>query len=71
MLLEPMDERKFFRFHLGRLPRRSAYQPIKYICSPSHGQKVAWVLEVDLGKFFDAVDPNTFVSCRAAECRPA
>lgn len=71
MFLEPMDERKSFPFHLGFRPRRSAYQPIKYICSQSHAQKVAWVLEVDLGWFFDAVDPNTFVSCGAAECRPA
>ena len=55
MLLEPIYEREFLPFSFGFRPGRSAHQAIKYLYEQSHAQKVAWVLEVDLRKFFDTV----------------
>ena len=54
-LLEPIYEREFLPFSFGFRPDRSAHQAIKYLNEQSYAQKVAWVLEVNLRKFFDTV----------------
>ena len=55
MLLEPIYEREFLPFSFGFRPGRSAHQALKYLREQCHKQKVEWVLEVDLRKFFDTV----------------
>ena len=55
MILEPIYEQEFLPFSFGFRPGRSAHQALKYLREQCHAQKVEWILEVDLRKFFDTV----------------
>jgi RNA-directed DNA polymerase len=55
MLLEPIYELEFLPFSFGFRPGRSPHQALEYLREQCHAQKVEWVLEVDLRKFFDTV----------------
>ncbi len=56
MILEPIYEQEFLPFSFGFRPGRSQHQALDYLRGQCHEQKVQWVLEVDLRKFFDMVD---------------
>lgn len=56
MLLEPIYEQEFLPFSFGFRPGRSPHQALEYLRTQCFEQKVQWVLEVDLRKFFDTVD---------------
>jgi len=56
MILEPIYEQEFLPFSFGFRPGRSQHQALDYLREECFKQKVQWVLEVDLAKFFDTVD---------------
>jgi RNA-directed DNA polymerase len=56
MVLEPIYEQEFLPFSFGFRPGRSPHQALDYLREQCFKQKVQWVLEVDLRKFFDTVD---------------
>ena len=56
MILEPIYEQEFLPFSFGFRPGRTAHQALEYLRTQCFEQKVQWVLEVDLRKFFDTVD---------------
>ncbi len=56
MILEPIYEQEFLPFSFGFRPGRSQHQALDYLREECFQQKVQWVLEVDLRKFFDTVD---------------
>jgi hypothetical protein len=56
MILEPIYEQEFLPFSFGFRPGRSQHQALDYLREQCFKQKVQWVLEVDLAKFFDTVD---------------
>lgn len=56
MILEPIYEQEFLPFSFGFRPGRSPHQALEYLRTQCFEQKVQWVLEVDLRKFFDTVD---------------
>jgi len=56
MILEPVYEQEFLPFSFGFRPGRSPHQALDYLREECFQQKVQWVLEVDLRKFFDTVD---------------
>jgi RNA-directed DNA polymerase len=55
MILEPIYEQEFLPFSFGFRPGRSQHQALDYLREQCFEQKVQWVLEVDLRKFFDTV----------------
>jgi group II intron reverse transcriptase/maturase len=55
MILEPVYEQEFLPFSFGFRPGRSQHQALEYLRGQCFEQKVQWVLEVDLAKFFDTV----------------
>ena len=55
MVLEPIYEREFLPFSFGFRPGRSPHLALEYLREQCHAQKVEWILEVDLRKFFDTV----------------
>ena len=56
MILEPIYEQEFLPFSFGYRPGRSPHEALDYLREQCFEQKVEWVLEVDLRKFFDTVD---------------
>lgn len=56
MILEPVYEQEFLPFSFGFRPGRSPHQALDYLRTQCFEQKVQWLLEVDLRKFFDTVD---------------
>jgi len=56
MILEPIYEREFFPFSFGFRPGRSPHHALDYLRTQCFEQKVQWILEVDLRKFFDTVE---------------
>jgi group II intron reverse transcriptase/maturase len=56
MLLEPVYEQEFFPFSFGFRPGRSPHRALDYLRTQCLEQKVQWILEVDLRKFFDTVE---------------
>lgn len=56
MILEPIYEQEFLPFSFGFRPGRSPHQALEYLREQCFAQKVQWILEVDLRKFFDTVD---------------
>jgi group II intron reverse transcriptase/maturase len=56
MILEPIYEQEFLPFSFGFRPGRSQHQALDYLRQQCFDQKVQWILEVDLAKFFDTVD---------------
>ena len=56
MILEPVYEQEFLPFSFGFRPGRSQHQALDYLREACFKERVQWVLEVDLRKFFDTVD---------------
>jgi len=56
MLLEPIYEQDFHPFSHGFRPLRSAHQALEEFRNGLHGMRGAWVVEVDISKFFDTID---------------
>jgi RNA-directed DNA polymerase len=56
MILEVIYEQEFLPFSFGFRKRHSQHQALEYLRQQCFDQKVQWVLEVDLRKFFDTVD---------------
>lgn len=56
MILEPIYEQEFLPFSFGFRPGRSQHDALEYLRNECFEQRVNWVLEVDLRKFFDTVD---------------
>jgi len=56
MILEPIYEQEFLPCSFGFRPGRSPHLALDYLRTQCFEQKVQWVLEVDLRKFFDTVD---------------
>lgn len=56
MLLEPIYEQDFHDGSYGFRPGRSAHQALDSLWKGTMGMRGGWVLEVDIRKFFDALD---------------
>ena len=56
MILEPIYEQEFLPFSFGFRPGRSPHQALDYLREQCFEQKVQWILEVDLRKFYDTID---------------
>ena len=56
MILELIYEEEFYDFSHGFRPGRNARQALAEVRTQCLEQKVEWILEVDLRKFFDTVD---------------
>ena len=56
MLLEPIYEEVFYAFSYGFRPGRSAHQALGEFWQQATTQRVRWVLEVDIRKYFDSVN---------------
>ena len=56
MLLEPIYEEEFHDFSFGLRPNKSPHQALKYLRDQCYEQDVAYVLDVDLRKYFDTID---------------
>ena len=55
MILEPIYEQEFLPFSFGFRRGRSQHDAMGYLRQQCIDQKVQWILEVDLAKFFDTV----------------
>jgi len=56
MLLEPIYEQEFHDFSFGFRPGRSAHQALDFLWRQVMSQRIAWILDVDIQKFFDTLD---------------
>lgn len=56
MLLEPIYEQDFMDCSYGFRPGRSAHQALEDLWQQAMGQRVKWVLDVDIKSFFDTLD---------------
>lgn len=56
MLLEPIYETAFMDGSYGFRPRRSAHDALESLWKQTMRNRVRWVLEVDIRKFFDTLD---------------
>ena len=55
MLLEPIFEQDFKFFSYGFRPNRSAHEALACIWSQCMHQRIQWILEVDIRKYFDTL----------------
>jgi len=55
MILEPVYEQEFLPFSFGFRPGLSTHKALAYLRQQCFEQKVQWILEVDLRKYFDTV----------------
>lgn len=55
MLLEPIYEQDFKYFSYGFRPGRSAHEALACIWSQCTHQKIRWILDVDIRKYFDTL----------------
>ena len=55
MLLEPIFEQDFKSFSYGFRPGRSAHEALACIWSQCTNQRIEWILEVDIRKYFDTL----------------
>ena len=55
MILEPVYEEEFLPFSFGFRPGLSTHKALAYLRQQCFEQKVQWILEVDLRKYFDTV----------------
>ena len=55
MLLEPIFEQDFKYFSYGFRPGRSAHEALACIWSQCTNQRIEWILEVDIRKYFDTL----------------
>ena len=70
MIVEPIYEQEFLPFSFGFRPGRSQHEALDYLRAQCFEQRVQWVLEVDLRKFFDMVDHRwmqKLLSCRVED----
>src|SRR6266700_6547351 len=56
MVLEPIYEQDFKNCSYGFRPGRSAHQALDAVWQQTMGTQGGWILEVDIKKFFDALD---------------
>ena len=56
MLPEPIYEEEFYDFSFGFRPGKSPHQALQYIYTQCYEQQAAYVLDVDLRKYFDTID---------------
>lgn len=56
MLLEAVYEQDFYDGSYGFRPRRSAHQALNVVQNAAVSQRMGWVLEADIRKFFDTLD---------------
>jgi group II intron reverse transcriptase/maturase len=56
MLLEPIYEQDFYSCSYGFRPGRSAHQALEDLWRQTMDLDGGWLLEVDIGKFFDTLD---------------
>ncbi|MFH1437365.1 MAG: group II intron reverse transcriptase/maturase [Pseudomonadota bacterium] len=56
MLLEPIYEQEFHDFSFGFRPKRSAHQALDYLWHRVMANRITWILDVDIRKFFDTLD---------------
>lgn len=56
MLLEPIYEQDFLECSYGFRPRRSAHQALEAIWRQVMGMGGAWVIHLDIRKYFDSID---------------
>lgn len=56
MLLEPIFEQDFKYFSYGFRPGRSAHEALACIWSQCMNQRIRWILEVDIRKYFDTLE---------------
>ena len=56
MLLEPIYEGEFHNFSFGFRPGKSPHQALQYIYNQCYEKQVAYILDVDLRKYFDTID---------------
>jgi RNA-directed DNA polymerase len=57
MLLEPIYEQDFLDCSFGFRPERSAHQALRVVRSAVMERGGRWILDVDLRKYFDSIDP--------------
>lgn len=57
MLLEPIYEQVFLDCSFGFRPARSAHQALRAVRSAIMERGGRWILDVDLRKYFDSIDP--------------
>jgi len=55
MLLEPIYEQDFKYFSYGFRPERSAHEALACIWSQCRTHRIAWILDVDVRKYFDTL----------------
>jgi RNA-directed DNA polymerase len=58
MLLEPIYEQDFLDCSFGFRPERSAHQALRVVRSAVLERGGRWILDVDLRKYFDSIDPG-------------
>ncbi|MBK8790973.1 MAG: hypothetical protein IPO28_12620 [Holophagaceae bacterium] len=61
ILLEAICEPNFYKHSYGFRPRRSARKAVKVLRTWLADQKNAWVLEIDLSKFFDTIPHDLLI----------
>lgn len=57
MLLEPIYEQDFLPYSYGFRPGRSAHQALQTLWQHAMNPRIQWILEVDIRKFFDTLNP--------------
>ena len=58
MLLEPIYEEQFFDFSMDFDQDVTAHQALQRIWKQIMDEPIQWIVEVDIGKFFDTLDHN-------------
>lgn len=56
MLLEPIYEEAFHDFSFGFRPGKSPHHALEYLLDQCYRQEVAYILDVDVRKYFDTID---------------
>jgi group II intron reverse transcriptase/maturase len=70
LLLEPIYEQDFKCFSYGFRPGRSAHEALACIWSQCTHQRIQWILEVDIRKYFDTINKTwlrTFLDRRVRD----
>ena len=58
MLLEPIYEQDFLDCSYGFRPSRSAHGALKFLWSQCMAGGIQWILDMDISKFFDTLEPS-------------
>lgn len=61
-ILNSIYEADFYGFSYGYRPNRSAHQALQALQTALQKGKVSWVLEADIGQFFDTIDHKGLMS---------